>query len=77
MDTAKLFRNGRSQAVRLPKEYAFTGDSVSIKKIDDVVLLIPRGDEWSTFTDSLQKFTDDFMAEPRAQGSAEQRKGMD
>lgn len=39
MMTAKLFDNGRSQAVRLPKEYRFQGDEVAINKIGDVVLL--------------------------------------
>ena len=41
MMTAKLFENGRSQAVRLPKEYRFQGDEVLVNKIGDVVLLMP------------------------------------
>ena len=47
MMTAKLFENGRSQAVRLPKEYRFQGDEVLVNKIGDVVLLMPKGDKWS------------------------------
>ena len=77
MDTAKLFVNGRSQAVRLPKEYAFSGDSVHIKKLDGMVMLIPKGTEWELFERSLDKFTDDFMASPRTQGVAEQRESFD
>ena len=42
MMTAKLFENGRSQAVRLPKEYRFDGDEVAINKIGDVVILMPK-----------------------------------
>ena len=42
MDTAKLFKNGRSQAVRLPKEYALSGKEVYIKRINGVVILIPK-----------------------------------
>jgi antitoxin VapB len=39
--TARLFRNGRSQAVRLPKEFRFTGERVRIKRVKDGVLLQP------------------------------------
>jgi len=52
MDTAKIFDNGRSQAVRLPKEYRFEDNDVFIKKIDDVVMLIPRNKVWK----SLENF---------------------
>jgi antitoxin VapB len=60
MDTAKIFENGRSQAVRLPKEYRFEDNDVYIKKIDDVVMLIPRDKVWKTFRDSFDKFTPDL-----------------
>ena len=42
METAKLFVNGKSQAVRLPKEYRFLGKEVGIKKVGDIVLLFPK-----------------------------------
>ena len=47
MLTAKLFENGRSQAVRLPKECRFEGDEVMINKVGDVVFLIPKDNEWA------------------------------
>ena len=53
MDTAKISENGRSQAVRLPKEYRFNDNDVFIKKIDDIVMLIPRDKVWKTFRNSL------------------------
>jgi antitoxin VapB len=62
METAKLFMNGRSQAVRLPKEYRFDGDEVFIKRVGKAVLLIPHHDSWQTLFDSLDQFSDDFMA---------------
>ncbi len=62
MDTAKLFTNGRSQAVRLPKEYRFDGTEVYIKKVGETVVLIPMTESWKTLIDSLDQFTDDFMA---------------
>jgi len=70
MKTAKLFRNGQSQAVRLPKEFRFKDDHVFIKKSGNVVLLIPVKNSWDTLFDSLDKFSDDFMSErkdPKAQ----------
>ena len=63
MDTAKVFVNGRSQAVRLPKEYRFDGSDVYIKKIDDIVILIPKDKVWKTFRSSLSKFSDDLLLE--------------
>ena len=63
MNTAKIFVNGRSQAVRLPKEYRFDGSDVFIKKIDDVVMLIPRDKVWKTFRNSFSKFSDDLLLE--------------
>ena len=61
MKTAKLFANGQSQAVRLPKEYRFTGDEVGIMKVGEVVMLYPKGKEETLFLSSLGGFTDDFF----------------
>jgi antitoxin VapB len=60
---AKLFKNGQSQAVRLPKEFRFEGKEVFIKKVGGVVLLIPKDDPWKEMVDSLGKFSEDFMEE--------------
>jgi len=61
MQTAKLFKNGSSQAIRLPKEFRFKGKDVFIKKFEGVVLLIPKNSKWDYFIKSLDKFTGDFM----------------
>jgi antitoxin VapB len=66
MMMAKVFENGRSQAVRLPKEYRFRDEEVAINKIGDVVILMPKENKWSGFLDSLNLFSDDFMNEGRA-----------
>lgn len=63
MDTAKLFKNGQSQAVRLPKAFRFEGDKVYIKKVGNTVVLLPYDDPWQVMWDSLDGFTDDFMQE--------------
>ncbi|MFH1981737.1 MAG: type II toxin-antitoxin system VapB family antitoxin [Pseudomonadota bacterium] len=61
METAKIFINGRSQAVRLPKDFRFTDNDVFIKKIGKMVVLLPKDDPWSSLVNSLDQFTDDFM----------------
>lgn len=63
MKTAKIFQNGQSQAVRLPKEFRFDDSEVFIKKSGNVVQLIPRSDSWNSLFDSLKKFSRDFMSE--------------
>jgi antitoxin VapB len=72
MDTAKLFQNGKSQAIRLPKEYRFKGTKVYIKKVGNAVVLIPEQDSWQSLVDSVYLFSDDFMAE-REQPDTQQR----
>lgn len=77
MDTAKLFKNGRSQAVRLPKKYSLPGEEVFVCKIDGVVILIPKGtDPWQPFVNSLSKFSDDFFDFPREQGKPDRRRAI-
>jgi antitoxin VapB len=61
MKTAQIFSNGRSQAVRLPKEFRFDAEDVFIKKFDNIVMLIPKNDPWASLINSLDKFSDDFM----------------
>ena len=76
MMTAKLFENGRSQAVRLPKEYRFQGDEVLVNKIGDVVLLMPKGDKWAGFLSALNLFSDDFMEEGRGETAGQEREEL-
>ncbi len=61
MKTAKLFQNGQSQAVRLPKEFRFEGDEVIIKRSGNAVVLIPANHSWDALASSLDKFSSDFM----------------
>lgn len=63
MKTAKLFQNGQSQTVRLPKEFRFDDSEVFIKKTGNIVHLIPRSDSWNSLFGSLKKFSSDFMVD--------------
>jgi antitoxin VapB len=61
MKIAKLFKNGQSQAVRLPKEFRFEGDTVFIKKMGHATILLPIQNPWSSLFNSLDQFSKDFM----------------
>jgi len=63
MKTAKLFQNGKSQAVRLPKEFRFKSDRVYLKRMGNAVILLPYGAPWQSLVDSLSLFSIDFMQE--------------
>ena len=68
MKTAKLFKNGESQAVRLPKEFRFAGQEVFIKRVGSAVVLFPTARSWDSLIQSLEKFPAAFMvdrAQPR------------
>ncbi len=75
MRTAKLFRNGRSQAVRLPREFRFDGDEVLVHRVGSAVVLLPVSSTWDVLVDSLAGFSDDFMTE-RQQPAVEHRQGL-
>lgn len=75
MDKAKLFKNGKSQAVRLPRKYQLEGNEVYVKKLGRTVILIPKNDPWETMVRSLDNFSDDFMAE-RVQPKLEDRDSL-
>lgn len=63
MKTAKLFTNGRSQAVRLPQECRFDGAEVYISRYDGLVILMPKESPWAALVKSLDRFSPDFMEE--------------
>ncbi len=75
MKTAKLFKNGDSQAVRLPKEFRFTGNEVLIKHVGDAVVLLPKSKSWDTLLSSLEQFSEDFMPE-REQPAGQTRESL-
>ena len=73
MKTAKVFRSGNSQAVRIPKEFQLEGDEVEIRRKGDVLILRPKSHSWESLFDSLTKFTDDFLADGRRQPPLQKR----
>jgi antitoxin VapB len=71
--TAKVFQNGKSQAVRLPKEFRFEGNEVGIRWQGDEVVLSPKQDQMKRFLDSLAMFDDDAVIERNQPKTADER----
>lgn len=76
MQTATLFKNGASQAVRIPKEFRFEGKEVEIKKIGNNLILRPICNSWDSLFKSLEQFSADFMADGREQPAQQQREDL-
>jgi len=74
MKTAKVFRSGNSQTVRIPKEFHIEDDEVVIRRQGKAIVLEPRKRSWTSLFESLDKFTDDFMAEGRKPPSLQKRR---
>jgi antitoxin VapB len=78
MKTAKLFINGRSQAVRLPKAYRFDGNEVYIKKVPGGVLLISKDQcTWDLWEKNLMKYEEPFMTERNQPEPQQKREDLD
>jgi antitoxin VapB len=73
---AKLFMNGASQAVRLPKEFRFEGEEVCVKRIGAAVLLFPREAAWSITAEALGRADDDFMADRDQPAKPDERRPL-
>ena len=76
MDTAKLFANGQSQAVRLPKAYRFEGSHVYLKRMGRAVVLLPARSSWKVLEESLHHFTTDFMRDRSQPAGQQKRSGL-
>jgi antitoxin VapB len=70
--TAKLFMNGRSQAVRLPAEFRFPGREVLIEREGDAVVLRAKPEGWDDFFARPSRVPDDFLTD-RKDGAPEDR----
>ena len=76
MMTAKIFPNGQSQAIRIPKEFRFENQKeVFVAKEGEAIILFPKKSKFDILFDSLDRFSDDFMQE-RVQPPLEKREDM-
>ena len=76
MKTEKLFKNGQSQAVRLPKEFRMMGTEVYIKKQGEAIILLPKEKSWATLFKSLDQFEKDFKIERNQPVEAQKREPL-
>lgn len=72
MAIAKVFRTGRSQAIRLPKEFRVTADTVHLKRTGEGFLVITK-DPWDVFFEGVEQLSDTFLAGGRVQPPLESR----
>lgn len=75
MVIAKVFQNGRSQAIRLPKEFRVNSDEVYLQKTPDGFLVTAK-DPWKTFREGIAELSDDFMAGGRDQPPIQKRESL-
>ncbi|RJR19828.1 MAG: AbrB/MazE/SpoVT family DNA-binding domain-containing protein [Desulfobacteraceae bacterium] len=76
MQTAKVFKSGNSQAIRLPKDFQFKGTEVFLKKMGNFVVIVPKEDPWKTVEESVRKFTDDIFEGGREQTNPQEREDL-
>ena len=76
MERAKLFKNGNSQAVRLPKAFRIPGKEVKIFKRGNQIILEPIEPTWDLLFESLSEFPEDFMKDGRNQPAMQKRESF-
>jgi antitoxin VapB len=72
MAIAKVFRTGRSQAIRLPKEFRVEADTVHLKRTDEGFLVITK-EPWEIFFEGVEQLSDAFLSNDRLQPKLESR----
>ena len=77
MERAKIFWSGRSQAVRLPKDFRFEGDEVRIRRHGNAVILEPLAEDWSWLDAIVGKLDEDFARAVDEQPEPQQRPALD
>jgi antitoxin VapB len=77
MDTAKIFWSGRSQAVRLPKEFRFTAETVHIRRHGNTVILEPMAEDWKWLDTVCGKLDQDFIDAANEKPEEQKRADLD
>jgi len=77
MDTAKIFWSGRSQAVRLPKDFRFEEQEVRIRRHGNAVILEPLAENWDWLDAICGALDQDFIQAAGEQPAQQERPGLD
>ena len=76
MQTAKVFSSGRSQAVRIPKEFRFDTEEVFINRVGDAVILTPLSKAQEVYRQGVSGFSADFLADGRPEQISTPRESL-
>jgi antitoxin VapB len=77
MGRAKIFWSGRSQAVRLPKDFRFPGEEVRIRRHGSAVILEPVADDWAWLDSIAGKLDGDFVEAVQEPAGTQQRPALE
>jgi antitoxin VapB len=77
METAKIFWSGRSQAVRLPKDFRLRGDEVRIRRHGSAIILEPIAEDWAWLDRIAGKLDEDFVQAATEQPEQQSRPALD
>ncbi len=77
MDTAKIFWSGRSQAVRLPKEFRLDGEEVRIRRQGKAIILEPIAEDWDWLEAVIGPIDQDFLEATQEEPVEQQRPELD
>jgi antitoxin VapB len=77
LEKAKIFWSGRSQAVRLPKDYRFQGDEVRIRRHGNAVILEPVDGDWDWLDAIVGKLDKDFVQAVNEEAEQQERPALD
>ena len=74
MHTAKVFKSGNSQAVRIPKEFSIEEGELYIQRVGKSLILTSKEEIWNTFEDSIDSFSEDLFQDGRDQPEKSQER---
>ncbi len=77
METAKVFWSGRSQAVRLPKNFRFDTDEVRIRRHGNAIILEPLARDWAWLAMVTGPVDNDFAEAATSQPAGQKRAALD
>ena len=77
MERAKIFWSGRSQAVRLPKDFRVRGDEVRIRRQGSTIILEPIAEDWAWLDLIAGKLDEDFVQAATEQPDQQSRPALD
>jgi len=76
MQKVKVFKSSNSQAVRIPKDYAIEDSELFIHKVGNSIVLTSEKEIWSSFRNSIDKFSDDLFSDGREQPEQQERENL-